>query len=166
MNLLKEITSSMKQNKREFERPINLDLENLKSLSKDKIKSNLIELDLFCEEILKKNRGLELALKQNYDQIDDWKKKHKNVLMVNKQLNQIVQTHNLDDKCVNVIKESLFKIFVDNPNEVAYIKKYFQQDSENKNISEKENNNGEHINLMFKKLIQAIDKLYLGKILF
>lgn len=165
MNLLKEITSSMKQNKKEFERPINLDLENLKSLSKDKIKSNLIELDLFCEELLKKNRGLELALKQNYDQIDDWKKKHKEVLVVNKQLNQIVQTHNLDDKCTDVIKESLFQIFVDNANEISQIKKYFQLESDSSDTFEKDNNNVKDVNLMFKKLTQTVDKLYLGKIL-
>ena len=161
MNFLKEITLTTKNHKKEFEKPFFIDLENLKNLSTTELKTKIFDFDRFCEEILQNQKELEIKINETKEEVEDWREKHRQILLVNKQVIKNTQTHNLDKKCINVVKESLIRIFGDDKEEIEHLRKYLKK----KNLEENEDlKKNEEIIKMFSKLIQTVDKLYLGKL--
>ena len=120
----------MKTTKREFERPIVYNLDSLEKLKASELRSTLIKLDEFCEEILTRNQDLKGMNNAHENLIVNLRKKYKHIIVVNKQLNKSIRAEMLNEISSNIIRDSLIKIFADNEQQVKDISSYLKREAE------------------------------------
>ena len=181
MNILKEITSSLQSNKRVYERPFRVDIDKLSQLKPVRLRSMIIELDKFCDEVLAKNQVFFSKTKILEESISNYNDKYTHLLKINSQLGEKINIQTLQNYSSNLVCESIIKIFEDNQEELTLIRKCIKNKFTNvKDKKEpvkggeeeeeiKEDKEGQEVRdtelivNAIKKLVLSVDKLYISK---
>jgi hypothetical protein len=131
MNIFKEITSSLQSNRRVFERPIRLDLDQLSQTKSAKLRSMMIELDQFCDNIIAKNQEIYSENQILKESIENYKEKYRHIVKMNSQLGQKINQEILMNSSSNLVIESIMRIFESNNQELTEIRKFIRKKFEN-----------------------------------
>ena len=127
MSIFKQLRSSMKSPKQEFEKPKTLTIEELESLNATEIKNTFLRMDAYSGQILKTNKDL-VGLNSDYAaKTEELNAQVQHLLAVNKQINQHKVPANLNQTALNVLRESLLLVLSDGTDQLEFLREFLKK---------------------------------------